>query len=363
MSIEYMSMVKPTRILEIDPSNLRIDYLVEAARVIKYGGLVIFPTETVYGLGADAMNNLAVRKIFEAKGRPLDNPLIIHISDIDQLNILSDNVKEEVPHLAEKFWPGPLTIILYKSEKVPREVCAGLETVAVRMPAHPVALKLIELSETPIAAPSANPAGRPSPTSGEHVKREMMGKVDVIIDSGETLYGVESTIIDITRDPPVLLRPGALPVEEIEKTIKKKVVIPEFARGLIEASEAIAPGMKYRHYAPSKPLQVIESSDYSNLQRYSLEVFKYAKRLIDNGFRVAILTSTETIQYYRKVEVLNLGSRKNLFEVARNLYRALRKIDELDIDIAVSEGFEERGLGLTIMNRLRKASGYNIIRI
>ncbi|MCL7402248.1 MAG: threonylcarbamoyl-AMP synthase [Thaumarchaeota archaeon] len=355
--------VKPTRILRIDPSNPRIDYLIEAARVIKYGGLVIFPTETVYGLGADAMNNLAVRKIFEAKGRPLDNPLIVHISDINQLNILSDNVKEEVYQLAEKFWPGPLTVVLYRSERVPYEVCAGLETVAVRMPAHPVALKLIELSGTPIAAPSANPAGKPSPTSGEHVKRDMMGRVDVIIDSGETLYGVESTIIDITRDPPLLLRPGALPIEEIEKTIKKKIVIPEFARGLIEASEAIAPGMKYRHYAPSKPLQVIESSDYSNLERYSLGVFKHVKRLMDNGLKVVLLASSETTQYYHEVEILSLGSRKNLFEVARNLYKALRKIDELDIDIAVSEGFEEKGLGLTIMNRLRKASGYNIIRI
>ena len=358
-----MSVVKPTRILEIDPSNLRIDYLIEAARVIKYGGLVIFPTETVYGLGADAMSSLAVRKIFEAKGRPLDNPLIVHISDINQLNILSDNVKEEVYQLAEKFWPGPLTVILYRSERVPYEVCAGLETVAVRMPAHPVALKLIELSETPIAAPSANPAGKPSPTSGEHVRRDMMGKVDVIIDSGETLYGVESTIIDVTRDLPVLLRPGALPIEEIEKTIKKKIIIPDFARGLIEASEAIAPGMKYRHYAPSKPLQVIESSDYGNLEKYSLEVFRYVKRLIDSGFKVALLASSETTQYYGEVEILSLGSRKNLFEVARNLYKALRKIDELDIDIAVSEGFEERGLGLTIMNRLRKASGYNIIRV
>jgi L-threonylcarbamoyladenylate synthase len=282
---------------------------------------------------------------------------------MNQLDILSDNVKEEVYQLAEKFWPGPLTVILHRSGGVPYEVCAGLETVAVRMPAHPVALKLIELSETPIAAPSANPAGKPSPTSGEDVKRDMMGKVDVIIDSGETLYGVESTIIDITRDPPVLLRPGALPVEEIEKTIEKKIIIPEFARGLIEASEAIAPGMKYRHYAPSKPLQVIESSDYSNLEKYSLEVFRHVKRLMDGGFKVVLLASSETAQYYREAEILSLGSRKNLFEAARNLYKALRKIDELDVDIAVSEGFEERGLGLTIMNRLRKASGYNIIRV
>lgn len=354
---------KSTRILEIDPSSPKIEYIIEAARVVKEGGLVVFPTETVYGLGADALNSVAVRKIFYVKNRPLDNPLIVHISKLEQLETLSNDVIKEVYRLAEKFWPGPLTVIIRRSEKIPWEVSAGLETVAVRMPAHPVALKLIEFSETPIAAPSANPAGRPSPTSGEHVKRDMMGKVDVIIDSGETLYGVESTIIDVTRDPPILLRPGALPVEEIEKTINKKITIPEFARGLMEASEAIAPGMKYRHYAPFKPLIVIESQDYSDLENYSLKVFKHVKRLMDEGFKPILLSTMETIGYYHGLKTFNLGSRKNLFEVARNLYKLLRKIDELDVDIAVSEGFEEKGLGLTIMNRLRKASGYNIIRI
>lgn len=355
--------VKPTKILEIDPSSPKIEYILEAARVIKEGGLVIFPTETVYGLGADALNSQAVRKIFYVKNRPLDNPLIVHISNLDQLEILSNNLTKNMYRLVEKFWPGPLTVIIRKSEKVLDEVSAGLETIAVRMPAHPVALKLIEFSGTPIAAPSANPAGRPSPTSGEHVKRDMMGKVDVIIDSGETLFGVESTIIDITRDPPILLRPGALPVEEVEKTINKKIIIPESARGLIEASIAIAPGMKYRHYAPSKPLQVLESQDYSDLEKYSLEVLKHVKRLMDEGFKVVLLSTMETVKYYHGVRTLNLGSRKNLFEIARNLFKVLREIDELDINIAVSEGFEEKGLGLTIMNRLRKASGYNIIRI
>ncbi len=358
-----MKTVKQTRILEIDPLNPRLDYLLEAARVIKDGGVVVFPTETVYGIGADALNSAAVKMIFEAKGRPLDNPLIVHISDLDQLSIISIEVGEDVYRLAEKFWPGPLTLILYKSEKIPYEVTAGLETVAVRMPAHPVALRLIELSGTPIAAPSANPSGKPSPTSGEHVKRDMMGKVDVIIDSGDTLYGVESTIIDITRDPPVLLRPGALSVEDVEKVLQKKIAIPDFARGLVEAYEAIAPGMRYRHYAPSKPLYIIESRDYSNLERYCLQVVKHVKKLKENGLKVVVLASTETLNYYDEVEIICLGSRENLFEIARNLYKALRRIDELDVEIAVSEGFEERSLGLTIMNRLRKASGYNIIMV
>ena len=355
-------MSKPTKILRVDAVNPDIGVLAEAAGFIKCGGLVVFPTETVYGLGADALNRAAVAKIFEAKGRPLDNPLIIHIAETSQLEYLTPHAGEEVFRLAEKFWPGPLTLVLRRSDRVPSEVCAGLDTVAVRMPAHPVALKLIELSGTPIAAPSANPSGKPSPTSGEHVIRDMTGKVDLIIDAGETLYGVESTIIDVTRDPPVLLRPGALQVEEIEAVTGGRVVVPDFARGKAEVSEAIAPGMKYRHYAPSKPLQVIESENYADLEKYAQGVLKHVGEMRSKGVRVVLLASTETLRYYSGVETLELGSRKNLFEIARNLYKLLRKIDELDVDMAVTEGFEERGLGLTIMNRLRKASGFKIIK-
>lgn len=355
-------MSKPTKILRVDAVNPDIGVLAEAAGFIKGGGLVVFPTETVYGLGADALNRAAVAKIFEAKGRPLDNPLIIHIAETSQLEYLTPHAGEEVFRLAEKFWPGPLTLVLRRSDRVPSEVCAGLDTVAVRMPAHPVALKLIELSGTPIAAPSANPSGKPSPTSGEHVIRDMTGKVDLIIDAGETLYGVESTIIDVTRDPPVLLRPGALQVEEIEAVTGGRVVVPDFARGKAEVSEAIAPGMKYRHYAPSKPLQVIESENYADLEKYAQGVLKHVGEMRSKGVRVVLLASTETLRYYSGVETLELGSRKNLFEIARNLYKLLRKIDELDVDMAVTEGFEERGLGLTIMNRLRKASGFKIIK-
>jgi L-threonylcarbamoyladenylate synthase len=357
-----MSPSKPTKILRVDAVNPDVDVLAEAAGFIRGGGLVVFPTETVYGLGADALNRAAVAKIFEAKGRPLDNPLIIHIAETGQLEYLTPHAGEEVFRLAEKFWPGPLTLVLRRSDKVPSEVCAGLDTVAVRMPAHPVALKLIELSGTPIAAPSANPSGKPSPTSGEHVIRDMTGKVDVIIDAGETLYGVESTIIDLTRAPPVLLRPGALQVEEIEAVTGGRVFVPDFARGKAEASEAIAPGMKYRHYAPSKPLQVIESENYADLEKYAQGVLKHVGQLRSQGVRVVLLASTETLRYYSGVETLELGSRKNLFEVARNLYKLLRQIDELDVDMAVTEGFEEKGLGLTIMNRLRKASGFTIIK-
>lgn len=360
-----MSRDKETKIFEVDTLNINMDYISEAAGVIRDGGLVVFPTETVYGLGADALNREAVRKVYEVKKRPLDNPLIVHISNMGQLdNVISRiHVGEEVYKIMERFWPGPLTLILPKSRELPYEVTAGHQVVAVRMPAHPVALNLIELSRTPIVGPSANPAGRPSPTSGEHVKKDMMGKVDVIIDAGETLYGVESTIIDLTRDPPMLLRPGAIPVEEVEKYIQKRVDVPDFARGLVKVSEAISPGMKYRHYAPITPLIVIEAGDYSNLETYCRKIQEYVRDLKSSGKKIVILASRETRELYENIDVLVLGSRSNLFEVAKNLFSTLRIIDELKVDLAVSEGFEERGLGLTIMNRLRKASGYNIIKI
>ncbi|MCX8193204.1 MAG: L-threonylcarbamoyladenylate synthase [Nitrososphaeria archaeon] len=363
--VECMHRVRETKVLVVDPSNLNLDHLREVAKVIREGGLVVFPTETVYGLGADAFNREAVKRVYEVKGRPADNPLIVHISNIGQLEHVAetDYLTNDIYKIIEKFWPGPLTLIIPKSRRIPYEVTAGLNVVAVRMPAHPVAINLIELCETPIVGPSANPAGKPSPTSGEHVKRDMMGKVDVIIDSGETLYGVESTIIDFTREFPVLLRPGAIPVEEVERHLQKKIVIPDSARGLIEASEALSPGMKYRHYAPDTPLIILESKDYSDLKSYSEKVLEYVKNLKRSGKKIIVLASRETRDYYGEIDILLLGSRKNLFEVARNLFSVLRIIDELDVDLAVAEGFEERGLGLTIMNRLRKASGYNIVKI
>ncbi|MEM4637370.1 MAG: L-threonylcarbamoyladenylate synthase [Nitrososphaerota archaeon] len=356
-----------TKVFKVGPDHIEIRFIEEAVKVIRDGGLVVFPTETVYGLGADTFNRGAIVKIFEAKGRPLDNPLIIHIASTDQLEEVVDLkfVKLDVYRLMEKFWPGPLTFILPKAQHVPYEVTAGRNTVAVRMPAHPVALKLIELSRTPIAAPSANLSGKPSPTLPEHVIKDMMGRVDVILDSGETLYGVESTIIDLTRDPPILLRPGAVPVEEVEKYLQKKIVVPDFARGIAEAPEPLSPGMKYRHYAPNTPLIVLEAEDYSNLQGYVEKILEYISVLKSSGKKILVLASRETENLYRGLDanVLVLGSRKNLFEIAKNLFPILRSIDELGVDLAVVEGFEERGLGLTIMNRLRKASGYNIVKI
>ncbi|HDN75772.1 MAG TPA: threonylcarbamoyl-AMP synthase [Acidilobales archaeon] len=360
-----MAIQVKTRIVRVDPIKPDVKIMSEVAKVIREGGLVVFPTETVYGLGANAYNPEAVVKIFKAKNRPLDNPLIVHISSLTQFDELVSKVPEEAYIVAKRLWPGPVTIIVYKSSRVPNEVTAGLPTVAVRMPAHPVALKLIELSGTPIAAPSANLAGRPSPTMPEHVIRDMYGRVDVIIDAGETLFGVESTIIDLTSKPPKLLRPGPIPVEDLERVLGIKIEVPGFARGLRESERALAPGTKYRHYAPEKPLVLVEADSYDDIPNYALKVKELVLKYLRKGLKVCILASKESVGYYKDlgVKILTLGSRGNLYEIAKNLFKVLRAVDDLNIDIVISEGFEERGLGLTIMNRLRKASGYSIVRV
>ncbi len=349
-----------TVIYKVDPVNPSKDIIDKCIEVLKRGGLVVFPTETVYGLGANTFDSKAVIKIFEVKGRPADNPLIVHISNLNQLEDVAVDIPEVVFKLSEVFWPGPLTVVLKKNLRVPDEVTAKLKTVAVRMPAHPVALKLAEI---PIAAPSANIAGKPSPTTAEHVIRDLYGKVDVIIDAGETLYGVESTIIDLTRKPPVLLRPGALPVEKIEEIIGE-IEIPRFARGLGEADKALSPGMKYRHYAPNTALLVVETNDYSNLDEYAKKFESIVKDL-SKSKRIAVITSRELAERIKieDVKCIVLGSRKNPYELCKNLFKSLRRLDELSVDLGVIEGFEEKGLGLTLMNRIRKASGFNILKI
>ena len=328
-----------------------------AINAILRGGLVAFPTETVYGLGADAFNSTAVRRIYEVKGRPSDNPSIVHIASLDQLSDVAIDVPPHLYDVLRKVWPGPFTVILRKSPTVPLETTGGRETVAVRMPAHPVALDLIRGSR-PIAAPSANLSGRPSPTRIDHVIHDLMGKVDVIIDGGDTYFGVESTIIDFTGRRPILLRPGPFTLEELRKFFPD-IEVPEFARGIREADAALAPGMKYRHYAPLKPVTLVECNDVDCM-------VKLASKLIDEfrskGMRIAVICSSETCGSYSGVELINIGSRNDLYGVARQLFDSLRRVDELGVDAAVAEGFPEIGIGLAIMNRLRKASGFNIVK-
>ncbi len=346
-----------TRIIKVDKDNLE-EAVSEASKTIRRGGLVAFPTETVYGLGADAYNVDAVKKIFKVKGRPPDNPLIIHIDSIEYLQRVFRDPPESLYRLARRLWPGPFTIVYYRGD-VPDVVTAGLDTAAVRMPAHPVALKLIEYSGTPIAAPSANKSGRPSPTTAEHVLEDLGGEVDIILDAGETLYGVESTVIDFTTEPPTLLRPGPITPEDLSKALGIEIRIPPHVKEAIHVDKPLSPGMKYRHYAPDTYTILVEyRGDLDDLVRRVLEV---VDRFSRKGV-VGVVATDETLARYkdRVKHVLSLGSRRDLYTVAKNLFNVLREADKLGLDYLVVEGFEDRGLGLTIMNRLRKAASERI---
>jgi L-threonylcarbamoyladenylate synthase len=345
-----------TRVLRVNPTEPEREAIAEAAAVIRSGGLVAFPTETVYGLGADALNEAAVRRIFEVKGRPPDNPIIVHVADRDSVYLLASEVPRAAEELISRFWPGPLTLVLKRTELVPAVTCGGLETVAVRMPAHQVALELIMEAGVPIAAPSANVSGSPSPTSAEHVLRDLGGKIEMVLDGGPAEIGVESTVIDMTVDPPELLRPGGLPLEEIEGVIGH-VRVPEPARGLAAfTGKPRSPGMKYRHYAPSCRLILVEG-DPASVRRKVAELVTVLRA---QRKRVGVLALDGAD--YPGAEVVDLGPRSDLRRVAKSLFTAIRDLDERGVDVIVAEGVEERGLGLAIMNRLRKASGGEVIR-
>lgn len=347
-----------TRILKVDPDSPEEEAIREASSVIRRGGLVAFPTETVYGLGADSFNPSAVERIFRAKGRPPDNPLIVHIASAGDLDLVAADPPEEAYRVAERAWPGPLTIILKRRPGLPGVVSAGLPTVAVRMPAHRVALRLIEEAGTPIAAPSANLSGRPSPTRAEHVVRDLSGRVDLVLDGGETFFGVESTIIDVTRRPPVLLRPGPITLSQLREILGTEVLVAPEARGELWSERPLAPGMKYKHYSPQTELLLVEAGDYRDLGSYTKRVRGVVREARSRGYRVAVIASEETAEEYRGVadSVLVIGPRSDLLVVARRLFTTLRKVDEVGVDLCVVEGFPEEGIGLAIMNRLRKAS-------
>ncbi|EEB73869.1 L-threonylcarbamoyladenylate synthase [Thermococcus sp. AM4] len=321
-----------------------------AARLIREGKLVAFPTETVYGLGADALNEKAVRRIFEAKGRPADNPLIIHIAEREWLFELARDIPEKALELAERFWPGPLTLVLPKGERVPSVTTGGLDTVAVRMPAHPIALELIRLSGRPVAAPSANISGKPSPTDADHVVDDFYGRIECIVDGGPTWIGVESTVLDLTGDVPVLLRPGGLPLEEIEMVVGRVEIHPA-VKG-VEVDLARAPGMKYKHYSPNAQVIVVEGS--RNAVREKID--ELVREFRGKGLRVGVMATEE----HGADAFFHLG--ESTEDVARNVFRALRELDKAGVDVIIAEGVEERGLGLAVMNRLRKAAGYRVIR-
>ncbi|MDZ5034055.1 L-threonylcarbamoyladenylate synthase, partial [Clostridium perfringens] len=305
---------------------------------------------------ANALNVKAVEKIFNAKGRPQDNPLIVHVSSKD-INNLVKNVPEVAQKLINKFWPGPLTIILNKKEIIPSRTSANLDTIGIRMPDNDIALKLIELSGCPIAGPSANISGRPSPTEVERCIEDLNGRVDYIVGGKRSNVGVESTIVDCTVNPPVVLRPGGITLEML-KEVNKYIDIDEAIKGKPnENLKPKAPGMKYRHYAPKAKLKIIKGNKEKTIEKINEMVQNY----IDNQKEVVILSTDEIYNNFNGCKVISLGSEKNLYEVARNLFESLRTCDDLNVDVILCQAFDEKGVGLAIMNRLNKASGFDIV--
>ncbi len=348
-----------TKIIQINRENFTDAELTEAAEILRNGGLVAIPTETVYGLGANALDESASKKIYEAKGRPSDNPLIAHISCMEELSALVSEIPEAGRKLAEKYWPGPLTMVFPKKDIVPYGTTGGLETVAIRMPSDPVANRLIKLAGVPVAAPSANTSGRPSPTKAEHVVEDMNGKIEMIIDSGEVGIGVESTIVDVSGEVPMLLRPGAITMEMLRETLGEVEIDPAILGPLSADVKPKAPGMKYRHYAPQAEMTLVEGETEHVVAFINQE----AKLALEAGLKVGIICTEESRESYECGILKVIGSRENEESVAHNLFAVLREFDDQKVDCIFSESFSKDRLGQAIMNRLCKAAGYHIVKV
>jgi len=346
-----------TKITIIDENNIKQNIINEAGLVIAEGGLVVFPTETVYGLGANALDKLAVEKIFKAKGRPQDNPLIVHVADF---NI--EPLVKEIPYLArkimDKYWPGPITLIFNKSDLIPSTTSAGLDTVGIRMPSNIIALKLIEAAGTPIAAPSANISGRPSPTDVESCIEDLSGKIEYILGGDKSKVGLESTIVDCTCTPLCILRPGAITIEMLREIDGGIYIDKNIMSKPKDDFKPKAPGMKYRHYAPKAPVKII----CGDLEKTIAKINEMVQNSMGKK-KIGIMATDETKDKYHCATVISLGSRKHLDSVGRNLFEVLRSFDTIDVDLILSEAFEEKGLGVAIMNRLKKSAGFDIINV
>lgn len=334
------------------------DSVSRAGEILRNGGLVAFPTETVYGLGANAMDEKAAAKIYAAKGRPSDNPLIVHIAKTEDLYRIAEEVPEKALVLAEKFWPGPLTMIFRKKKCVPDGTTGGLDTVAVRMPKNEIALAMIEAGGGFVAAPSANTSGRPSPTTAEHVAEDMNGKIDMIIDGGEVGIGVESTIVDMSGETPMVLRPGYINKKMLTEAIGEVTADP----ALFSVAENVrpkAPGMKYRHYAPRADMVIVEGTE-ENVVSFINEKVREAVRA---GKKAGVIASDETAGRYCEGTIRSMGSRKDELSISKRLYSVLREFDSLGADTIYSEAFDTPEMGQAIMNRLVKAAGHQIINV
>lgn len=344
-------------VVAMDAEHLNMEAIQKAGKILREGGLVAFPTETVYGLGGNALDPKASMKIYAAKGRPSDNPLIVHIADIKDLAKITTEIPEGARILAEKYWPGPLTMILPKADSVPKETTGGLESVAVRFPSDRIAQELIKAAGGFVAAPSANTSGRPSPTMAEHVEEDLGDAIEMIIDGGQVGIGLESTIVDFTEDVPVVLRPGYISLEMLKDTLGDV----RMDRGLLITDSSVhpkAPGMKYRHYAPKADLSIVEGPQD--------EVIACINRLtheaVENGLKAGIIATDETKDQYSDGLVLSIGSREEEETIAHHLYEVLRDFDEAQVNVIYSEAFYTPRMGQAIMNRLLKAAGHKIIK-
>lgn len=348
-----------TIIEKVDSGHIDTDVMEQAGKLIAEGELVAFPTETVYGLGGDALDPDASRKIYAAKGRPSDNPLIMHIADFDDMKRVAREVPEQAKKLADAFWPGPLTMIVWKSDAVPEATTGGMQTVAVRMPNHPVALELIRRSGCLIAAPSANTSGRPSPTEAQHVAEDLSGKIAMILDGGPVGIGIESTIIDLTEEKPMILRPGYITPEMLSEVLQEEVVIDPGIIAADDTRKPKAPGMKYKHYAPKAEMIIVDGAQDAVIRK--INELTAAKRA--EGKKVAVIATDETKDRYDAQVILSMGKRADEDAIAQHLYKILRECDELDVGEIYSECFQTPRIGQAIMNRLLKAAGHTVIHV
>ena len=347
-----------TEIIRMTPDRIDYEAIERAGNIIRSGGLVAFPTETVYGLGGDALNPEASAKIYAAKGRPSDNPLIVHIADMDHLAAVTNGIPQGAEALAERLWPGPLTMIFERSDAVPYETTGGLETVAVRMPSNPIAAALIRASGGYIAAPSANISGRPSPTIAEHVIEDLDGRVDMIIDGGAADIGLESTIIDFTEDTPMILRPGFITPGTLREILGDVKIDPGITdSAAMTGRRPKAPGMRYRHYAPKAQLFIVEGGE----DAVTNKIGELVRKAADDGLKTGVIAADETKDRYHADIVIGIGSRKSEETIARHLFRVLRDMDEAGADVIYSESFDTPRMGMAIMNRLLKAAGHQVL--
>ena len=348
-----------TKILQVNPEQFGDEELQEACQVLRNDGLVAFPTETVYGLGGNALHKEAANHIYAAKGRPSDNPLIVHISEVKSLYELAADVPEAAKKLSEAFWPGPLTMIFPKSDIVPYGTTGGLDTVAIRMPNHPVALALIDESGCMIAAPSANTSGKPSPTEAGHVALDLDGKIPMILDGGPVGIGIESTIIDLTEKVPMILRPGYITKEMLEEVLGEEVRIDPGIIASDSTKKPKAPGMKYKHYAPKADLVLVEGEQEAVVAKINALVREKQAA----GLKVGVVATDETESLYQADYVVTIGARSDEDAIARHLYKILREFDDWNVDAIYSESFSTPRIGQAIMNRLMKAAGHQVIHV